>query len=131
MTHDEIQSQSREDFLAGATGTLFEGNFGDLELYRGRRVREIVGELADLYAVTDDRTKKAILFLVQDIPAADDERLRPVAEDGLNSVDRFTRLGALCQLTGDFGLFDELFGDTGPDEVKLAARVASYRAGRA
>lgn len=58
------------------------------------------------------------------------EVVQPVMADALNSPTAETRAYALCSLTGDNSLFDQLLTSGGVDARKVDAAVARYRAQR-
>lgn len=130
MKLSQVARLSRHDYLTHIRGVLFGLNYGDLELLRGGRVREIVPELVELYEDATQDVRDAIAFLVQDLPLTEYPALRRIAEEGLDSPDLHTRATTLTSLVGDDAVFERMLTKSSLDPVKVAAEVAAYRRSR-
>lgn len=126
-TSREIAGFSLEDYRTHVRGCLLGLNMGDLESLRGRRVLTVLDDLDALFRITTDDVRSAIVFLVQDLPAAEDPRLRSIAEAALG-LDAESRAIAVCMLTGDYDRFEGMLTNWVVDPAKVDREVERLRA---
>lgn len=125
----ELARLSDEAWRAQLRGRLLALDFDALEDLRGPRVATALGDLEALFQESGDDVRAAIVFLVQDLPAGEDRRLRGIAEAAL-ALDADSRAIAVCLLTGDPGRFDVMLTRSMVDPAKVDREVERYLAGR-
>ena len=117
---------ARDAFSTSICDALRNHDFDALETLRDGPVSEYRADLIVAYGSLNDwATKDLVLHLIQD---CDDDSVRDVMVDALESPTPGSRAIAICSLRSDNSMFDDFLVNGFVDGGRVDAAIAEYRA---
>lgn len=121
------QATNTTEIPVNVLKALKERDFSELESLREQRYNECLPALIALYEAEEDwPLREGIVYLLQQRRDSKDDALEPLMKDALNSPSHQTRGLALVWLHNDLSVFDQILGDEGIDEQKVARLQEKY-----
>lgn len=123
------QATNTTEIPVNVLKALKERDLSELESLREQRYNECLPALIALYEAEEDwPLREGIVYLLQQRRDSKDDALEPLMKDALNSPSHQTRGLALVWLHNDLSVFDQILGDEGIDEQKVARLQEKYLA---